>query len=50
MYRCVLPSSATVKMNNEENMENARYHTPYQPETPILVILYLRFNYMYLET
>jgi hypothetical protein len=27
MYRCVLPSSATVKMNNEENMENARYAT-----------------------
>jgi hypothetical protein len=27
MYRCSLPSSATVKMDNEENMENARYAT-----------------------
>jgi len=27
MYRCLLPSSATVKMDNEENMENARYAT-----------------------
>jgi hypothetical protein len=25
MYRCLLPLSATVKMDNEENMENARY-------------------------
>jgi hypothetical protein len=28
MYRCLLPSSATVKMDNEENTENARYETP----------------------
>ena len=27
MYRCLLPSSATVKIDNEENMENARYAT-----------------------
>jgi hypothetical protein len=27
MYRCLLPSSATVKMDYEENMENARYAT-----------------------
>jgi hypothetical protein len=25
MYCCLLPSTATVKMHNEENMENARY-------------------------
>jgi len=25
MYRCLHPSSATVKMDNEENMENARH-------------------------
>ena len=25
MYDCLLPSSATVKMDNEKNMENARY-------------------------
>ena len=25
MYRCLLPSSGTVKMDCEENMENARY-------------------------
>ena len=28
MYRCLLPSSATVKMDNEENTENACYDTP----------------------
>jgi hypothetical protein len=27
MYRCLLLSSATVKMDYEENMENARYAT-----------------------
>ena len=27
MYRCLLPSSVTVKMDYEENMENARYAT-----------------------
>ena len=27
MYLCLLPSSATVKMNNGEKMENARYAT-----------------------
>ena len=27
MYRCLLPSSATVNMDYEENMENARYAT-----------------------
>jgi hypothetical protein len=27
MYRYLLPSSATVKMDYEENMENARYTT-----------------------
>ena len=27
IYRCLLLSSATVKMDNEENMENARYAT-----------------------
>ena len=27
MYCCLLPSSATVKMDYEENMENARYAT-----------------------
>ena len=26
-YRCLLPLSATVKMDYEENMENARYAT-----------------------
>jgi hypothetical protein len=26
-YHIYLPSSATVKMDNEENMENARYAT-----------------------
>jgi hypothetical protein len=25
MYGCLLPSSATVKMDNRKNMENARY-------------------------
>ena len=25
IYLCLLPSSATVKMDSEENMENARY-------------------------
>ena len=27
MYRCLLPSSGTVKMDSEENMENACYAT-----------------------
>ena len=27
LYHCLLPSSATVKMDNKENMENARYAT-----------------------
>ena len=27
MYRCLLPLSATVQMDNEENMENAHYAT-----------------------
>ena len=27
MYLCLLPSSATVKMYNGENMENVRYAT-----------------------
>jgi hypothetical protein len=27
MYRCLFPSSATVKMDYQENMENARYAT-----------------------
>ena len=27
MYRCLPPSSATVQMDNNENMENARYAT-----------------------
>ena len=27
MYRCLPPSSATLQMDNEENMENARYAT-----------------------
>jgi hypothetical protein len=27
MYLCLLPSSATVKMDNEENMESACYAT-----------------------
>jgi hypothetical protein len=27
MYRCLLPSSVTVKMDYVENMENARYAT-----------------------
>ena len=33
MYRCLLPSSATVKMDYEENMENARYAT--NDDTPL---------------
>ena len=33
MYRCLLPSSAAVKMDNEENMENARYAT--NDDTPL---------------
>jgi hypothetical protein len=33
MYRCLLPSSATVKMDNEENMENACYAT--NDDTPL---------------
>ena len=32
MYCCLLPSSATVKIDNEENMENARYAT--KDDTP----------------
>jgi hypothetical protein len=27
MYNCLLPSSVTVEMDYEENMENARYAT-----------------------
>ena len=27
MYRCLLPLSATVQMDSEENMENVRYAT-----------------------
>jgi hypothetical protein len=33
MYRCLLPLSATVKMDYEENMENARYAT--NDDTPL---------------
>jgi hypothetical protein len=33
MYRCLLPSSATVTMDYEENMENARYAT--NDDTPL---------------
>ena len=33
MYCCLLPLSATVKMDNEENMENARYAT--KDDTPL---------------
>jgi hypothetical protein len=33
LYRCFLPSSATVKMDYEENMENARYAT--NDDTPL---------------
>ena len=33
MYRYLLPSSVTVKMNYEENMENARYAT--NDDTPL---------------
>ena len=33
MYRCLLPSSATVKMDYEENMENAHYAT--NDDTPL---------------
>jgi len=33
VYRCLLPSSATVKMDNEENTENARYAT--NDDTPL---------------
>jgi hypothetical protein len=33
MYRCLLPSSVTIKMNYEENMENARYAT--NDDTPL---------------
>ena len=33
MYRCLLPSSVTVKMDYEENMENARYET--NDDTPL---------------
>jgi len=33
MYRCLLPSSATVKMDYEENMESARYAT--NDDTPL---------------
>jgi hypothetical protein len=33
MYRCLLPSSATVKMDYEENMGNARYAT--NDDTPL---------------
>jgi hypothetical protein len=33
MYRCLLPSSVTIKMDQEENMDNARYST--NDETPL---------------
>ena len=33
MYRCLLPSSATIKMDNEENMESTRYAT--NDDTPL---------------
>ena len=33
MYRCLLPSSVTVKMDYEENMDNARYAT--HDDTPV---------------
>ena len=33
MYRCLLPSSLTVKMDYKENMENARYAT--NDDTPL---------------
>ena len=33
MYRCLLLSSVTIKMDNEENMENARYAT--NEDTPL---------------
>ena len=33
MYHCILPSSVTVKMDYEQNMENARYAT--NDDTPI---------------
>jgi hypothetical protein len=33
MYRCLVPSSVTAKMNYEENMENARYAT--NDDTPL---------------
>jgi hypothetical protein len=33
MYRCLLPSSATVKMDYEENLENVRYAT--NDDTPL---------------
>ena len=33
MYRCLLPLSATVKMDYEENMENVRYTT--NDDTPL---------------
>ena len=33
MYHCLLPSSVTVKMDYEENMENARYAT--NEDTPL---------------
>ena len=36
MYCCLLPSSATVKMDNEENMENAHYAT--NDDTPLWTI------------
>jgi hypothetical protein len=33
LYRCLLPSSVTVKMDYEENMENACYAT--NDDTPL---------------
>ena len=33
MYRCLFPSSATVKMDYEESLENARYAT--NDDTPL---------------
>jgi hypothetical protein len=35
MYRCLLPSSGTVKMDYEENMENARSRYATNDDTPL---------------
>ena len=42
MYRCLLPSSATVTMDYEENMENARYATndeTYEPKIELSCVV-----------